>query len=319
MPKPSANNPISDTDALALVMEMMAIPGRSGDEAAIMDYIRGKLIEAGVPQSALSFDDANRRTPLGGQVGNLVLKLPGTIRGPRPMLSAHVDTVPICVGSRPVRKGKYIVSANKETGLGADDRSGATILLTTVLAILGAKLPHPPLTFLWVVQEEVGLFGARYVKLSKLGKPRLAFNFDGGAANALKIGATGGYRMTIEIEGLASHAGNHPEEGVSAIAIASLAVADLVKCGWHGLVTKDGCDGTSNVGVISGGDATNVVTDHVNIRAEARSHDPKFRQRIVQEIESAFKRAATAVRSINGTCGRVRFAHARFASRSLDG
>ena len=26
-----------------LVMEMMAIPGRSGEEAAIMDFIRGKL------------------------------------------------------------------------------------------------------------------------------------------------------------------------------------------------------------------------------------------------------------------------------------
>ena len=284
MPKLTPNNLISDSDALELVMEMMAIPGRSGEEAAIMDFIRGKLIAASVPQSALSFDDANRRTPLGGQVGNLVLKLPGTIRGPRRMLSAHVDTVPICVGSRPVKRGKYVVSANKETGLGADDRSGAAILLTTVMAILGSKLPHPPLTFLWAVQEEVGLFGARYVRLSKLGKPRLAFNFDGGAANALKIGATGGYRMTIEIEGLASHAGNRPEEGVSAIAIASLAIADLVKGGWHGLVSKKEGDGTSNVGVISGGEATNVVTDHVHIRAEARSHDPKFRQRIVNEI-----------------------------------
>jgi tripeptide aminopeptidase len=300
-------NTVSDAAALALVMEMMAIPGRSGEEAAVMDFIRGKLIHAGVSESALSFDDANRRTPLGGQVGNLVLKLPGTIRAPRRMLSAHVDTVPICVGSRPVKKGKYIVSANKETGLGADDRSGAAILLTTVLDILGSKLPHPPLTFLWAVQEEVGLFGARYVKRSKLGKPRLAFNFDGGAANALKIGATGGYRMTIEIEGLASHAGNRPEEGVSAIAIASLAIADLVKGGWHGLVSKKDGDGTSNVGVIQGGDATNVVTDHVHIRAEARSHDPKFRQRIVHEIESAFKRAATAVRSVDDTCGRVRF------------
>src|SRR3954454_12326097 len=292
MPKLTANSPISDSAALALVMEMMAIPGRSGEEAAIMEFIRGKLIEAGIPQSALSFDDANRRTPIGGQVGNLVLKLPGTIRAPRRMLVAHVDTVPICVGSRPVRKGKFVVSANKDTGLGADDRSGAAILLTTVLAILDSKLPHPPLTFLWAVQEEVGLFGARHVKLSKLGKPRLAFNFDGGAANTLKIGATGGYRMTIEIEGLASHAGNHPEEGVSAIAIASLAVADLVQGGWHGLISKSDGDGTSNVGVIRGGEATNVVTDRLHIRAEARSHDPKFRQRIVHEIESAFTRAA---------------------------
>src|SRR3954447_19015893 len=307
MPKLTANSPISDSAALALVMEMMAIPGRSGEEAAIMDFIRGKLIDAGVTKSALSFDGANRRTPLGGQVGNLILKLPGSIHGPRRMLSAHVDTVPICVGSRPVKKGKYVVSANKETGLGADDRAGAAILLTTVMAILGAKLPHPPLTFLWAVQEEVGLFGARYVKLSKLGKPRLAFNLDGGAANALKIGATGGYRMTIEIEGLASHAGNRPEEGVSAIAIASLAVADLVKNGWHGLIAKNEGDGTSNIGVIRGGEATNVVTDRVHIRAEARSHDPKFRQRIVHEIESAFKRAAAAVRSVNGKRGRVRF------------
>ncbi len=55
--------------------------------------------------------------------------------------------------------------------------------------------------------------------------------------------------------------------------------------------------------MIKGGDATNVVTDHVLIRAEARSHDPKFRQRIVKEIESAFKRAAAAVRSVSGKCG----------------
>jgi tripeptide aminopeptidase len=272
-----------------------------------MGFISGKLLAAGVPRNRLTFDDANRRTPLGGQIGNLVLKLPGTIRGPRRMLSAHVDTVPICVGSRPVRKGKFVVSADKNTGLGADDRSGAAILLSTVLAIIAAELPHPPLTFLWTVQEEVGLFGARYLRLSKLGQPRLAFNFDGGVAHVLKVGATGGYRMTIEIEGLASHAGNRPEEGVSAIAIASLAVADLVKGGWHGLVTKAEGTGTSNVGVIRGGEATNVVTDQVHIRAEARSHDPKFRQRIVKEIEAAFKRAVKEVRSANGTFGHVQF------------
>src|SRR5215813_8369908 len=143
---------ISDSEALAMVIEMMAIPGRPGEEAAIMDYIRAKLKQAGAPATALTTDDAHKRTPIGGQVGNLILKLPGTIRGPRRMLSAHVDTVPICVGSRPARKGKYVVSANKETGLGADDRSGAAILLATVMAILGSKLPHPPLTFLWAVQ-----------------------------------------------------------------------------------------------------------------------------------------------------------------------
>jgi tripeptide aminopeptidase len=299
--------PVSDAEALRLVMEMMAIRGRSGEEAAVMSFICEKLLDAGVPESAMSFDNANRRTPLGGQTGNLVLKLPGTLRAPRRMLAAHVDTVPICVGSRPVKKGKYIVSANNSTGLGADDRSGAAVLLTTALEIVRSNLPHPPLTFLWTVQEEVGLFGARYMRVAKLGNPKLAFNFDGGAAHTLKIGATGGYRMTIDIEGLASHAGNRPEEGVSAIAIASLAIAELVRGGWHGLVQKEDGEGTSNVGVFNGGDATNVVTDHVQLRAEARSHDPKFRQRIVDEIESAFKRAASEVRNVAGKSGRVRF------------
>jgi tripeptide aminopeptidase len=298
---------VSDAEALRLVMEMMAIPGRPGEEGAIMEFIRGQLRKAGVPASAITMDDANSRSPIGGEVGNLVVKLPGTIRGPRRMLSAHVDTVPICVGSRPMKKGKYIVSANKATGLGADDRSGAAVLLATLLSILRAKLPHPPLTFLWTVQEEAGLLGARHLRPVKLGKPQLAFNFDGGPAEVLKIGATGGYRMTIEVRGLASHAGNRPEEGVSAIAIASLAIADLVKGGWHGLIAKNGSMGTSNVGVIQGGEATNVVTDYVRLRAEARSHEPGFRKRIVKEIEQAFGRAAAAVRNTAGQTGSVEF------------
>jgi tripeptide aminopeptidase len=251
-------------------------------------------------------DNAHRRSPFKGQVGNLMLKLPGTLRGTRRMLSAHVDTVPICVGSRPVRKGTYVVNANKKSGLGGDDRAGAAVVLIAAMEILRRKLPHPPLTFLWTIQEEVGLYGARCVRLSKLSKPKLAFNFDGGAPAVLKVGATGGYRMTIEIEGLASHAGNRPEEGVSAIAIASLAIADLVRGGWHGLIEKDGQRGTSNVGVIHGGEATNVVTDLVRLRAEARSHDPKFRERIVAEIDAAFQRAAAEVRNTAGKCGSVR-------------
>ena len=154
------------------------------------------------------------------------------------MLSAHMDTVPICAGTRPVLRGNRIDSADSHTGLGADDRAGCAVLLTTALTILKKNLPHPPLTFLWTVQEEVGLHGARHVALTKLGKPQLAFNWDGGAAHRLTLGATGGYRMEIEIYGLASHAGGHPEEGVSAIAIASLAIADLVQNGWHGLIEK---------------------------------------------------------------------------------
>jgi len=300
-------NGLSDAEALRLVMDMMAIPGRSGEEGGVAEFIRAQLAAVGIEPGALRDDAANRRIPQGGQVGNLVLKLPGTVRGPRRMLSAHMDTVPVCVGSRPVRKGDRVISADKATGLGADDRAGAAVLLSTVLALASGRQPHPPLTILWTVQEEVGLVGARYVKKSLLGNPKLAFNFDGGSPAKMTMGATGGYRMTVDVRGLASHAGGAPAEGVSAIAISALAIADLVKNGWHGQIVKGRQTGTSNVGVIHGGEATNVLTDHVRLKIEARSHEPKFRERIVKEIETAFVRAARAVRSSAGKTGTVDF------------
>jgi tripeptide aminopeptidase len=140
-----------------------------------------------------------------------------------------------------------------------------------------------------------------------LGKPRLAFNWDGCSAEKVTVAATGGYRLQIEIDGLAAHAGAAPEQGVSAIAIASLAIAQLVRDGWHGLIAKDGHAGTSNVGYIHGGEATNVVTDRVELKAEARSHERAFRERIVNVIEQAFRDAAADVRSAKGQAGSVRF------------
>ena len=56
----------------------------------------------------------DRRSPQGGQIGNLVCKLPGTQPGPRRLLMAHVDTVPLCRGARPVRRGRWIVPADKQ-------------------------------------------------------------------------------------------------------------------------------------------------------------------------------------------------------------
>ena len=301
------NGLLPDVQATKILMRLLAIPGLSGAESKVVDFLRQELSQAGVAASALKIDSANRRSSLGGETGNLVLRLPGNIRAPRRLLVAHMDTVPVCQGARPVQRGRRIESKDKDTGLGADNRSGVGVLLTTALSILRNNIPHPPLTLLWTVQEEVGLHGARHVRLGLLGKPKLAFNWDGGAANSLKIGATGGYRMDIEISGIASHAGGHPEQGVSAIAIASLAIADLVNNGWHGLIEKGSQCGTSNIGVIRGGEATNVVTESVCLRAEARSHNSKFRERIVREIEKAFRKATKQIRNSAGKLGSIQF------------
>jgi len=295
----------SEKQAFDLVMQMMAIPGPSGNEGAIADFVRDALLAAGATPQAIRFDAAHKRTPVRGEVGNLVFRLPGTVRRPRRLLMAHLDTVPLCVGCKPVRKGNFVRSANPNTALGADDRAGAAVVLNAALRILKDDLPHPPLTFFWTVQEETGLQGARCASIGRLGRPRLAFNFDGGSPEKLTIGATGGYRIAIDVRGIASHAGGAPEQGVSAVAIAALAIADLHAGGWHGDIHKNGRHGTSNVGIIQGGAATNVVADHVFVKAEARSHDATFRKRIVQEIEGAFARATQKVKNIDGEHGKV--------------
>ncbi len=311
--------PCDDERAVATLLSLLKVPGCSREEGAIQRTVLGVLQAAGVDPADCIVDDAQQRSPGGGETGNLIVKLPGTIRGPRRMLMAHVDTVPICIGTDPCVDGEFIRSQNPATGLGGDDRGGVGVVLTAIREILEHQLPHPPLTLFFPVQEEIGLCGARYCSVNKLGKPALAFNWDGNQPHMLCIGATGGDSIEIEVEGIASHAGVHPELGVSATAIAALAIADLVQNGWHGLIRKGRKSGTSNIGVIQGGEATNVVTPLVKLRAEARSHDPVFRAKIVKAYENAFKRAVKSVVSAEDRRGQLRFqADLRYEAFRLD-
>ncbi len=302
------DNPTFDeAEAVERVTEMMAIPGKSGEEAKVVEYITKRLRKAGVPAKSITTDNANKKSHRKGDTGNLIVKLPGTVKGPRRLMMAHIDTVPLCVGCEPVRDGDYIRSANPETALGGDDRAGASVVLTSILEVLKQKLPHPPLTLLWGVQEEIGLCGARYVAKSKLGNPKLCFNWDGGNPGSATIGATGDYAIEVDVYGIASHAGAHPEAGVSAVGIAARAIEDLQQNGWHGKIEKGRNTGTSNVGVVEGGSATNVVTPHVKLLVEARSHDARFRSKIVDEIRKAFERAAKSLKNDAGKAGRIEF------------
>jgi tripeptide aminopeptidase len=313
---PSSNSlPVDELDsggfepdldaALARVLRLMAIQGLSGEETEIAAAVKQELLDAGVPPDTIMHDRAHLHSPIGGKIGNLICKLPGTYKAPRRLLMAHLDTVPICAGTRPIVEGDYVRSANPATGLGADDRAGVAVVLTAALEIIKRRLPHPPLTFFWPVQEEVGLFGARHGELKHLGGPKLAFNWDGGTPEKVTLGATGAYRLEIKIAGIPAHAGVCPENGVSAIAMASLAIADLTRGGWHGLVLKGKHRGTTNIGVINAGNATNVVTESASLRAEARSHDPAFRERLLQEITRAFERAAKELKNAQGKRGSV--------------
>jgi len=296
---------LSEKNAVQLLIDLLKVPGQSGQEREIAALIADKAKSAGVTDSQIHEDAVYRKSPYGGNCGNLIIKLPGTFRAPRRLLMAHLDTVPLCVGARPVRDGDVIRPKDSQTALGGDDRAGAAVVLNTLLTILNHDLPHPPLTFFWPVQEEVGLIGARFVSPRALGNPKLCFNWDGGAADEICIGATGAYNVKVTAYGIASHAGVHPEDGVSAIGLAALAIADLVQNDWHGLVVKGENRGTCNLGIIRGGDATNVVTDSCEIRGEVRSHDVAFRNEILNEVEHAFHRAVDALTNANGEKGRV--------------
>lgn len=298
---------VSDEKAIRQVMDLIAIPGSSCQEHHVSEWIQSALQDAGVPDSAISVDTCHRKSPAGGSTGNLIVKLKGTVRGPRRLLMAHMDTVPLCVGCQPVRDGDWIRPKSPTTALGGDNRAGCAVVLTAILETLAQGLDHPPLTLLFTVQEEIGLRGARYLNPVKLGKPVYCFNWDGRDPGSLTTGAVGANNLSIRIEGIASHAGAHPEDGVNAAVVASLAMAQLQKSGWHGLVRKGKLRGSSNLGVIHGGDATNVVMPHVSLQAEARSHDSGFRQQIVTAWREAFETAAAQLKNSDGKGGTLTF------------
>ncbi len=293
---------INQKRAIELVSSLMAIPGKSCEETRIAEAVIAFLRELGVPQSCISFDTAHRRSPAGGEIGNLIVRMPGDRSKKRIMLSAHLDTVPICVGCQPQRQRGVIRSADPATGLGADDRAGVAAALTAFAEAKATGQALPPITLCFFVQEEIGLHGSRYMTISKLGKPDWALNFDGGNPYKMTIGATGGERMKISLRGIPAHAGLAPEEGASALYAAANAIAMLGQEKWLGRVRRPGKQGTSNVGVVRGGNATNVVAPEAEILAEARSHDGAFRTQIADAIENAFRKAAKRTKNKGGQC-----------------
>ncbi len=301
--------------ATARLMRFLAIEGVTGRERLIGKEIVAALREAGVPARAIRFDEANKRIPVPTETGNLIVDLPG--RGAlkdadRRLFMTHMDTVPLCAGARPKRQGRKIVNTAK-TALGGDNRTGCAVLVTLAAELSKHKPDHPPLTLLFTVREESGLWGARHVDLADLGGVTMGFNYDGGAAAKVSIGAVGADRWEVEIFGRASHAGVAPERGISATMILAEALSAVRAAGWFGKVEKNSGGGTSNVGPVSGagggaaGDATNVVTDYVRVRGESRSHDARFVRQITAAYRDAFAEAAKSVANSDGKAGRVKF------------
>jgi tripeptide aminopeptidase len=91
--------------------------------------------------------------------------------------------------------------------------------------------------------------------------------------------------MTFRVHGREAHAGVAPETGISAIRVASEAIAAM-------RLGRIDADTTANVGVIEGGRATNIVPDEVHVRGEARSHDPARLAAQTDHMRACFEEAS---------------------------
>ncbi len=301
--------------AVDRLLRFLAVPGITGEEGKIAKEIGEALKEVGVPPKSIRHDDANTRIPMPTQTGNLVVNIPGygaLANAPRQLYMTHLDTVPLCAGVKPVRKGKKIVN-EAETALGGDNRTGCAVLVTLAAELMQQKLSHPPITLLFTVREESGLFGARHLNPAEFDDVSMGFNFDGRSAGDVIVGAVGADRWEVEIYGKASHAGVAPERGVSAMMILAHALTDIQAKGWWGKIVKDGKEGSSNIGPVGGknggtaGDATNVVTDFVLVKGESRSHDARFFKAITNAYKDAFSAALKKVLDHEGKPGRMKF------------
>lgn len=296
---------IDKKQAVQNLMELLAADGPSGGEGPVAEVVKKQLLAAGCNPQWIHHAGLNR-LPDGFTIGNLIVKIPGTIQAPRIMFSAHLDTVPLCRGAVPVKKGNRIVPKGN-TGLGGDNRASVAAILTMTQTLLKNNLPHPPLTLLFTVGEENGLHGAKAFDPSEGGNPVMCFNLDGSGRRDGVIGALGAIRWTARIHGKSVHAAVNPEGGISAAVIAANAIAALKKEGWFGRIQKGSCTGTANVGSLNGGEADNQVMDFLKVTGECRSHSPASLKKIASAWKTAFEKAAHELKNDQGECGAVEF------------
>jgi len=206
-------------------------------------------------------DDSAPRT--GADCGNLLVRFNGTLDRQPVFFNCHMDTVEPGRGVKVRRRGDTFTSVG-ETILGADDKSGIAIFIEVMQSLQENKIPHGPVEFIFTTCEEVGLLGVKALNFPDM-QAEIGYALDSTGTDRVVIGAPAANRLIIDIAGIAAHAGLEPEKGINAIQLAARAIARLDL----GRLDKES---TANIGLISGGTATNIVPDKVNIQGEVRSH-----------------------------------------------
>ncbi|OMF25403.1 M20/M25/M40 family metallo-hydrolase [Paenibacillus sp. FSL H8-0259] len=242
-------------------MELVRIDSETRNERRIADVLKEKFSILGL--TAVE-DDSQERT--GHGAGNLFVTWPADsgVSAPKLLFTCHMDTVVPGQNIKPSLGEDGWITSDGSTILGADDKAGLAALFEAIRVIQEQKLPHGQIQFVITAGEESGLMGARAMDPAHLDAD-FGFALDSnGEVGAIAIAAPTQARVTMQIFGKSAHAGVNPEDGISAIQVASKAISAM-KLG------RIDNETTANIGKFAGGGPTNVVCDHVQLDAEARS------------------------------------------------
>jgi tripeptide aminopeptidase len=267
------------SEVLDLFTELAGIPSPPGEERRVADVVIGYLRDLGLHPEE---DDAGQA--VGSTIGNLYAAVGGQEAGTPLFFCAHLDTVPPSGPIQPAVEDGVVRNA-AGTILGADNKSAVAVMLEATRRVLSENRPHAGIELVFTPKEEVGLLGAAAFDHDHL-KARIGYVYDQAAPiGDVILGAPYSHSMEVRFHGRAAHSGMYPEEGRSAIAAAARAIADL-------RLGRVDDETTANVGTIHGGTAGNIVPEWCTFLAEARSHDERKLQEVVQEMLDAIAFAA---------------------------
>jgi tripeptide aminopeptidase len=237
-------------------VRLCEIRSPTGEERAVADAVTAELRGLG-----LEVSEDGAAGPARAGSGNLLARIEGEKPG-WVMLCCHLDTVPHQGQVQVVvEDGVYRSAGN--TILGADNKAAVTVLVE-LAARYSSRPPPLGLELLFTVAEEDGLRGAKAFDVGSLRSPWGVALDHASPIGEVIVAAPTYKRLRAEFEGVEAHAGIRPEDGRNAIAAAAGAVAEM-KLGRLDEET------TANVGLISGGTASNVVAGRCLVEAEARS------------------------------------------------
>ena len=262
---------------LELFLELCSLPSPSGNERAVADRVTSFLDGLG-----LEWDEDDAALRIGGDTGSIYCRIPPTNGGGGTpiFLCAHTDTVPAEAAIEPV-VDEGIVRTAGGTILGSDNKAAVVAMLEGVRRVLEERREHAGIELLFTPQEEVSLRGADAFDHTRF-VATTGYVFDQGAPiGEIVLGSPHARLLDFRFHGRAAHAGMYPEDGRSAVAAASRAIADFRL----GRIDEET---SANVGVITGGTARNVVPEWCSITAEVRSHDERKAVELAREmLESA--------------------------------